>query len=120
VSSAGPALDTQPLGATQRVYSLTSGCLSQALFIIYSDLWPCAECGGASLDHHRSFVVRYHPEEDVQLEYHYDDAEVTLNVNLGVEFEGGQVLFGAMRDAPSHAHHQRHAIDHVVVRRRAC
>ena len=39
-------------------------------------------------------------------------------MNLGVAFEGGQVLFGAMRDSPSHAHRQRHAIDHVVVRRR--
>ena len=31
---------------------------------------------------------------DVGLAYHYDDAEVTLNVNLGGAFEGGELLFG--------------------------
>ena len=35
-----------------------------------------AEAGGAALDHHKSFVVRYKLGEDEQLSAHYDNAEV--------------------------------------------
>ena len=56
--------------------------------------------GSDSLDHHRSFTVRYEPEgagKDVDLAYHFDDAEMTLNVNLGGHFEGGELLFGGLK-----------------------
>jgi hypothetical protein len=35
-----------------------------------------ADEGGGTLDYHRTFVVRYAEGEDVELAYHYDDAEV--------------------------------------------
>ena len=57
--------------------------------------------GASSLDHHRSFLVRYEPgtscgPKDVDLAYHRDDSEITLNVNLGGAFEGGDLLFGGL------------------------
>ena len=39
--------------------------------------------GAASLDHHRSFTVSYEVGKEVDLAYHHDDSEVTLNVCLG-------------------------------------
>ena len=52
---------------------------------------------GGGLDSHRAFVVKYAVEEDIDLSYHFDNAEVTLNVCLGKRFEGGTLYFGAMR-----------------------
>lgn len=52
---------------------------------------------GKELDSHRAFVVKYSIEDDVELSYHYDNAEVTLNVCLGAEFKGGDLYFGSMR-----------------------
>jgi hypothetical protein len=51
--------------------------------------------GAADLDHHRAFTVAYGPgDRDVDLARHWDDAEVTINVNLGGAFEGGELVFG--------------------------
>ncbi len=52
---------------------------------------------GRGLDSHRAFVVKYSMEDDVELSYHFDNAEVTLNVCLGLEFTGGDLYFGSMR-----------------------
>lgn len=52
---------------------------------------------GKGLDSHRAFVVKYYMGEDVELSYHFDNAEVTLNVCLGSEFTGGDLYFGSMR-----------------------
>ncbi|KAJ8312832.1 hypothetical protein KUTeg_010205 [Tegillarca granosa] len=52
---------------------------------------------GQMLDSHRAFVVKYKLSEDLDLGYHYDNAEVTLNVSLGKEFTGGALFFGDMR-----------------------
>jgi len=72
--------------------------------------------GATSIDHHRSFLVRYDAANEtrtrndannanVDLAYHYDDAEVTLNVNLGGAFEGGELLFGGSgEDERAEAH----------------
>lgn len=82
-----------------------------------------ADDGGETLDHHRSFTVRYdapdaieaaspsanaHPS-DVDLAYHYDDAEVTLNISLSDEkdYEGGELLFGADKTTDDPAAHRR-------------
>ena len=62
-----------------------------------------AAAGGGALDHHKSFVVRYRVGEDVQLAAHYDNSEVTLNVNLGVGFEGGELVFHGQRGAGASA-----------------
>lgn len=59
--------------------------------LLYSD------CGGSCLDSHKAFVVKYSIGEDLDLSYHYDNAEVTLNVSLGKEFTEGNLFFGDMR-----------------------
>ncbi|KAF3850505.1 hypothetical protein F7725_012277, partial [Dissostichus mawsoni] len=61
-------------------------------------LYP--DCGGGSLDSHKAFVVKYDMDEDRDLSYHYDNAEVTLNVSLGKDFTEGNLYFGDMRQVP--------------------
>lgn len=39
--------------------------------------------GETGLDSHKAFVVSYKIGEDIDLGYHYDNAEITLNVSLG-------------------------------------
>ena len=55
--------------------------------------------GSTGLDSHRAFVVTYKIGEDIDLDYHYDNAEVTLNISLGDEFDGGDLYFGSMAKA---------------------
>lgn len=62
---------------------------------IASILYP--DCGGHCLDSHKAFVVKYDLKEDLDLSYHYDNAEVTLNVCLGKTFSEGGLYFGDMR-----------------------
>ncbi|KAK1892586.1 2-oxoglutarate and iron-dependent oxygenase domain containing protein 2 [Dissostichus eleginoides] len=52
------------------------------------------------LDSHKAFVVKYDMDEDRDLSYHYDNAEVTLNVSLGKDFTEGNLYFGDMRQVP--------------------
>ena len=40
--------------------------------------------GDSGLDSHKAFVVSYKIGEDIDLGYHYDNAEITLNVSLGM------------------------------------
>ena len=68
--------------------------------------------GAASLDHHRSFTVSYEVGKEVDLAYHHDDSEVTLNVCLGGDFEGGELLFGGLRDDPEERHLARTPVAH--------
>ncbi|XP_054467492.1 2-oxoglutarate and iron-dependent oxygenase domain-containing protein 2 [Anoplopoma fimbria] len=63
-----------------------------------SRLYP--DCGGRCLDSHKAFVVKYDMNEDLDLSYHYDNAEVTLNVSLGKDFTEGNLYFGDMRQVP--------------------
>ena len=51
----------------------------------------------SGLDSHRAFTVSYAQGGDVDLAYHYDNAEVTLNVCLGKRFTGGELSFGPMK-----------------------
>ncbi|XP_074281849.1 2-oxoglutarate and iron-dependent oxygenase domain-containing protein CP2 [Silene latifolia] len=55
------------------------------------------EVGGSTLDSHHGFVVEYGPDKDVDLGFHVDDAEVTLNICLGKEFSGGELFFRGVR-----------------------
>lgn len=78
------------------------------------------EAGGAEVDSHKSFVVRYRMGEDEGLALHYDNAEVTLNVNIGREFEGGELMFGGHSDEGSeqeprayHAHARGRGVLHL-------
>lgn len=55
------------------------------------------QVGGATLDSHHGFVVEYGMDRDVDLGFHVDDSEVTLNVCLGKEFSGGELFFRGVR-----------------------
>ncbi|GAY54624.1 hypothetical protein CUMW_158200 [Citrus unshiu] len=55
------------------------------------------EVGGSTLDSHHGFVVEYGMDRDVELGFHVDDSEVTLNVCLGREFSGGELFFRGVR-----------------------
>jgi len=55
------------------------------------------EWTGQKLDSHKAFTVQYEPEKDTALDYHFDNAEVTLNVCLGKDFDDGTLYFGNMR-----------------------
>ncbi|KQK04481.1 uncharacterized PKHD-type hydroxylase At1g22950 isoform X2 [Brachypodium distachyon] len=55
------------------------------------------EVGGGTLDSHHAFVVEYGKDRDVELGFHVDDSEVTLNVCLGKQFSGGQLYFRGVR-----------------------
>ncbi|XP_071093152.1 2-oxoglutarate and iron-dependent oxygenase domain-containing protein 2-like [Haliotis cracherodii] len=62
---------------------------------ITSILFP--DWGGNDLDSHKAFIVTYKLGDDLDLSYHYDNAEITLNVALGKVFDGGSLYFGDMR-----------------------
>ncbi|CAK8573980.1 unnamed protein product [Lathyrus sativus] len=56
-----------------------------------------SEIGGSTLDSHHGFVVEYGTNRDVELGFHVDDAEVTLNICLGTQFSGGELFFRGVR-----------------------
>lgn len=64
------------------------------LSVITGHLFP--EHGGATLDSHRAFVVSYGPEADCDLDLHYDNSEVTVNISLDDQFSGGELYIGRM------------------------
>ena len=53
--------------------------------------------GASGLDSHKAFTVEYMPRGDVDLDYHFDNAEVSANVCLGRDFDGGSLFFGKMK-----------------------
>ncbi|KAL4223851.1 2-oxoglutarate and iron-dependent oxygenase domain-containing protein 2 [Mactra antiquata] len=55
--------------------------------------------GGGTLDSHKVFTVQYEPSKDPDLSFHFDNAEVTVNVALSPKesYKGGNLYFGAMR-----------------------
>ncbi|XP_078153521.1 2-oxoglutarate and iron-dependent oxygenase domain-containing protein CP2-like isoform X2 [Carex rostrata] len=55
------------------------------------------EVGGTALDSHHGFVVEYGKDRDLDLGFHVDDSEVTLNVCLGKQFIGGELFFRGVR-----------------------
>ncbi|CAO2203585.1 unnamed protein product [Urochloa humidicola] len=67
------------------------------------------EVGGGTLDSHHAFVVEYGKDRDVELGFHVDDSEVTLNVCLGKQFSGGELYFRGIRcenHVNSETHHE--------------
>lgn len=78
-----------------------------------------AAVGGGHLNRHKSFVVTYRIGEDEHLTEHFDNAEVTLNANLGLSFEAGELCFyghkDAATDAPSAHHAWTAGVGHAVL-----
>lgn len=56
---------------------------------------------GGLLESHHAFVVAYSMGKDLDLSFHVDSSDVTLNVCLGKEFEGGSLFFRGVR-CPMH------------------
>ncbi|RLN23196.1 putative PKHD-type hydroxylase [Panicum miliaceum] len=72
------------------------------------------EVGGGTLDTHHAFVVEYGKDRDVELGFHVDDSEVTLNVCLGKQFSGGELYFRGIRcDNHVNSETQHEAIMHL-------
>ncbi|CAE7775239.1 OGFOD2 [Symbiodinium microadriaticum] len=89
----------------------------QYLDIIAQKLLP-AFC--ETLDSYRAFTVLYDAEKDGdrELAMHYDNAEITLNVNIGGTWEGGQVAFYGLAtreetEAIEVALHRGHGVLHA-------
>merc|ERR1712129_384587 len=66
---------------------------------------------GSSWDGNHCFVVRYREGEDLGLDMHTDDSDVTFNVCLGLEFMGAGLQFCGAIGAPGHRKHT-HTIQH--------
>ena len=45
------------------------------------------------MDSHKAFIVKYALGEDTELAEHFDNAEVTLNVAISQDYEGGELIF---------------------------
>jgi len=86
--SGAVAADLGLVAAAQRLVEDVVRPLAAAAF---------AEVGGASLDHQHAFVVEYGAGRDLDLDLHVDDAEVTLNLCLSDDFEGGALRFEGRR-----------------------
>eukprot|EP00401_Gymnodinium_catenatum_P028569 CAMPEP_0117478178 /NCGR_PEP_ID=MMETSP0784-20121206/11207_1 /TAXON_ID=39447 /ORGANISM="" /LENGTH=458 /DNA_ID=CAMNT_0005272509 /DNA_START=171 /DNA_END=1543 /DNA_ORIENTATION=- len=72
-------------------------------------LWPGP---GTAWDEHHCFVVRYRDGEDLGLDMHHDDSDVTFNICLGLRFEGAGLRFCGMVGEPDHRK-QRLTYQHV-------
>eukprot|EP00756_Hemistasia_phaeocysticola_P005843 Hpha_TRINITY_DN13527_c0_g1::TRINITY_DN13527_c0_g1_i4::g.111345::m.111345 len=86
------------------------------LLPVARELFGMAE--GAHFDHHHSFIVRYKVGEDLGLDMHTDDSDVTFNVCLGKEFQGSGLQFCGDMGAPSHRQasgNYKHEIGRCVV-----
>jgi len=60
---------------------------------------------GSVWDGHHCFIVRYREGEDLGLDMHTDDSDVTLNICLGLTFEGAGLQFCGLMGAPNHRRH---------------
>lgn len=59
----------------------------------------------APFDGHHTFIVRYKEGEDLGLDMHTDDSDVTYNLCLGKEFSGAGLTFCGMMGDPNHRKH---------------
>jgi len=74
-------------------------CLTEYISPFATLLYP--DDGGATLDKHHAFIVQYKITEDLDLGFHFDASEVTLNVCLGKQFTGGSLYFQGLLKDPS-------------------
>jgi len=79
------------IGFKDLMYRILHDCISPFASFLYQDY------GGATLDRHHSFTVKYKVGEDLDLAEHVDDSDVTLNICLGKEFTGGNLKFNGVQ-----------------------
>jgi len=60
---------------------------------------------GNAWDSHHCFIVRYREDEDLGLDMHTDDSDVTFNICLGLEFAGAGLQFCGQLGSPDHRQH---------------
>lgn len=78
------------------------GALQKMLQPLGELLWPGP---GSMWDSHHCFIVRYREGEDLGLDMHTDDSDVTFNVCLGLEFSGAGLQFCGHMGAANHRKH---------------
>lgn len=82
-------------------------------------LWPLCRrlypVQASQFDDHHAFIVRYNAQEDLGLDMHIDDSDVTFNVCLGDNFTGATLTFCGLFGAPDHRHYN-HTYHHKVGR----
>ena len=75
---------------------------NQYLQPICEETFP--DLGFTGLDTHRAFIVHYKADGgekfDKELDYHFDNAELTLNVSLSASHEGGELVFDGFKREP--------------------
>ncbi|KAA0171554.1 hypothetical protein FNF28_00764 [Cafeteria roenbergensis] len=84
------------MGFNDVLQRLTIGPIRQLAASLFG-----AASGAASLDSHHGFIVEYAVPKDRSLGFHVDDSEITVNLCLGTEFEGGDLFFRGER-CPQH------------------
>eukprot|EP00191_Tetraselmis_sp_GSL018_P013208 CAMPEP_0177578138 /NCGR_PEP_ID=MMETSP0419_2-20121207/175_1 /TAXON_ID=582737 /ORGANISM="Tetraselmis sp., Strain GSL018" /LENGTH=336 /DNA_ID=CAMNT_0019066535 /DNA_START=114 /DNA_END=1125 /DNA_ORIENTATION=+ len=70
---------------------------------------------GAEFHDHHSFIVKYKEGEDLGLDMHTDDSDVTFNICLGRDFTGAGLTFCGVMGTPAHRK-ATHKYQHVVGR----
>jgi len=73
---------------------------------------------GSQFDGHHSFMVQYKPGEDLGLDMHTDDSDVTFNVCLGKDFTSAGLSFCGQVGHADHrklAHIYKHVVGHCVM-----
>lgn len=68
-------------------------------------------------DGHHTFIVRYAEGEDLGLDMHTDDSDVTFNICLGKEFTGAGLSFCGVL---GHKDHRRHHLTYMHEKGRCC
>jgi len=76
---------------------------------LYSCLYPEL---GPHLDDHHTFIVQYSEGEQNSLGFHYDDAEVTVNLCLGKVFTGGDLYFRGLLSHPRSLEEENYLYHH--------
>lgn len=85
-------------------------------------IWPIAKAlfpdEASQFDSHHSFIVRYTATEDLGLDMHTDDSDITFNVCLGFEFTGATLTFCGYMGAADHrkaSHVYHHEVGRAVL-----
>lgn len=87
------------IGMERMFDDLVLRCVRPIASLLFDD------CGGQTLDRHHSFLVEYREGQDLSLDMHVDDSDVTLNINLLDGFEGSALCFCGYQSQPDHRQH---------------
>ncbi|XP_059154176.1 2-oxoglutarate and iron-dependent oxygenase domain-containing protein 2-like isoform X1 [Physella acuta] len=55
--------------------------------------------GGGLIDSYRAFIVKYEAHGDRELSLHFDNSEITANISINEDYEGGQLQVRKMSTA---------------------